>query len=129
MARYAFSDYSVDWLKRNKFNDEDIGQLQDLLNRIEGRKDREGPLKLPEDTATRVAAMVYLLDSITDADGNPICFEDNGMIEIPDEVQDYFEDDLELEELEATLGKFKKIKFGRRYSYAKRRGSVRDERY
>lgn len=126
MARYVFSDYSMEWLRRNRFNEEEIEQLEDLLNRIEGRKEKGGPLKLPSETGTRVAALVYLLDSITDADGRPICFEDNGMIEIPEEAREYFEEDLELEELEETLGKFKKIKFGRRYSYPRRRGSMRE---
>lgn len=125
MARYVFSDFSIDWLKKNKFNDDEIDQLQDLLNDIENRKKKDGPIKVPADANVRVAAMVYLLDSITDADGKPICFEDNGMIEIPDEAQDYFEDDLELEELETTLGKLRKVKFARRYSYPRRRGMMK----
>lgn len=127
MTRYAFSEFSIEWLRENRFTDEDIDELQDILNTIELKaKKKDGPLKLPKHLNERVAAMAYLLESITDSDGRPICFEDNGLIDVPDEAREYFEDDLELEELETAIGKFKKVKFARRYSYPRRRGTMRE---
>lgn len=127
MTRYAFSEFSIDWLKSNRFNDEDIDELQNALNGIESHKGKDGPrVKLPKHASPRVSAMAILLDSITDPEGRPICFEDNGLIDIPDEARDYFEDDLELEELDNIVGKLKKVKFARRYSYPKRRGTMKE---
>lgn len=127
MTRYAFSEFSIEWLKENRFNDDEIDELQDLLNTIESKgKKSSAPLKLPKHVSPRVAAMAYLLESITDTEGRPICFEDNGLIDVPDEARTYFEDDLELEKLEITISNFKKAKFARRYSYPRRRGTMRD---
>lgn len=123
MTRYALSEFSVEWLKDNRFSDDEIDQLQDVLNMIEFdlEKGRER-VRLPKDASDKVKAMAYLLDSITDAEGKPICFEDNGLIDIPDEARGYFDDDLEMEQLEKVLGRLRKTKFARRYSYPKRRG-------
>ncbi|MDD5171728.1 MAG: hypothetical protein PHF60_01700 [Candidatus ainarchaeum sp.] len=126
MTRYAFSEFSIDWLKENRFTDEDIDELQDALNAIESHKGKDGRIKLPKHASPRVSAMALLLDSITDPDGRPICFEDNGLIDIPDEAREYFEDDLELEELDKVVGKLKKVKFARRYSYPRRRGTMKE---
>ena len=127
MTRYAFSEFSIDWLRRNRFSDEDIDELQDALNAIESHRGKDGlRVKLHKHASPRVSAMAHLLDSITDVDDRPICFEDNGLIDIPDEARDYFEDDLELEELDNVVGKLKKVKFARRYSYPKRRGTMKE---
>ena len=127
MTRYAFSEFSIDWLKQNRFGDDEIDELQDALNAIESYRGKDGPrVKLPKHASPRVSAMAYLLDSITDTEGRPICFEDNGLIDIPDEARDYFEDDLELEELDSVVDKLKKVKFARRYSYPKRRGTMKE---
>lgn len=127
MTKYAFSDYSIGWLKGSRFTDEEIDMLQSILNMIEYRRKKgETRVKLPKDVTERVAAMAYLLDSITDAEGKPICLEDNGLIDIPDEARQYFEDDLEMEHLEMTLSRFRKMKFARRYSYPRRRGSAHE---
>ncbi len=127
VTRYAFSEFSIDWLRQNRFSDEDIDELQDILNGIESHRGKGGPrVVVPKHASPRVSAMAYLLDSITDTDGRPICFEDNGLIDIPDEARDYFEDDLELEELDSVVGKLKKVKFARRYSYPKRRGTMKE---
>lgn len=123
MTRYALSEFSVEWLKENRFSEEEIDQLQAALNLIEfGLKKGTDRVRLPRDASDKVKAMAYLLDSITDADGKPICFEDNGLIDIPDEARKYFDDDLEMEQLEKVIGRLKKTKFARRYSYPKRRG-------
>ena len=114
-------------MKENRFNDDEIDFLQDLLNMGEYQRKTKEPLKLPKDITPRVAALAYLLDSITDVDGRPICFEDNGLIDIPDEVRNYFEDDLEMEQLEMVLNKLRKMKFARRYSYPRRRSMKRGE--
>lgn len=123
MTKYAFSEYSIEWLQDNRFSDEEIDMLQDILNGIEfHRQQGKERLIIPKDASEKVSAMAFLLDSITDPEGRPICFEDNGLIDIPDEARGYFDDDLEIEQLEKVLLKLKKIKFARRYSYPKRRG-------
>jgi hypothetical protein len=128
VTRYAFNEYSIDWLKENRFSDEEIDDLQEVLNRIEFHLEKgDERLRFPKDASERVTAMAYLLDSITDAEGKPICFEDNGLIDIPDEAREYFEDDLEIEQLEKVLDKLRNIKFARRYSYPKRRGMRKQE--
>jgi len=127
VTRYAFSNFSIDWLKGNSFNEDDIDELQDILNRVEYHKKAPTPiLKLPKDTSTKVSTLVSLLESITDADGRPICFEDSGLISIPDEARQYYEEDLELDELERVTLKLKKVKFARRYSDPRRRGTMKE---
>lgn len=126
MTRYVFSDSSNRWLEENGFRDYEIDELQDILNRMEGQKGKDARLKVPKDATTRVSTLAALLDSITDAEGRPICFEASGMIEIPDEAKEHFDEDLELDELEQVVGRLKKVKFARRYSYPRRRGSMKD---
>jgi hypothetical protein len=116
------------WLKENRFKDAEVEDLEGLLNMLEGHGKNDGELKLPKDTGTKAATLIALLDSITDAEGRPICFEDNGMIDIPDEARKYFEEDLELEELDRAVTGLKKIKFARRYSYPRRRGENKQGR-
>jgi len=127
VTRYVFSDSSQKWLEANRFSDEEIGELVQILNRIEvhaGKPDAR--VKLGENISQRVSTLVYLLDSITDVEDKPICFEASGMIEIPKEAKDHFDQDLELDELEQVVGKLKKVKFARRYSYPRRRGTMKD---
>jgi hypothetical protein len=127
VTRYAFSDYSIDWLKENGFEEEEIDELQNLLNRVESHKKRDNSaFRLPKDASARVATLVSLLESITDADGVPICFEESGLISIPEEAKSYFGEDLELEELERVTGKLRRVKFARRYSDPRRRGTMKE---
>lgn len=128
MTRYVFNNPSIEWLEQNGFDEEEIDLVQDVLNRIESHKENDGDrlLHLPKDADMKVSAIVSLLESITDADGRPICFEESGLIDIPEEAKDYFEEDLELEELERVTGKLKKVKFARRYSDPRRRGSMKE---
>ena len=127
MTRYAFNDFAIEWLKDNGFREEEIDELQDLLNRIESHKKRDGStIIIPKDTDAKVAALISLLESITDANGIPICFEESGLISIPEEAKNYFEEDLELEELERVTVKLKKVKFARRYSDPRRRGTMKE---
>jgi len=127
--KYAFSEFSVSWLKENGFGEDDIDAAQEALNMIDSKKSRkEERIRLPKNTNEKVSALVYLLDSITDADGRPICFEENGLIDIPDEARTYFEDDLELEQLERITTKLGKVKFSRRFSYPRRRDEKKQER-
>ncbi|HSB47626.1 MAG TPA: hypothetical protein VLD37_06445 [Candidatus Bilamarchaeum sp.] len=129
MTKYAFSQISIDWLKENHFTEEDIDILQDILNMMEYyHRKGEARLRLPKDSSDKVAAVATLLDSITDEKGWPICFEGSGLIDIPQEARDYFEDDLELEEIEKVTEKLRKIKFARRYSYPRRRGGEKPGR-
>ncbi len=124
MTRYAFSDDSLEWLKQNGFDDDEVDHLKDLLNRYESRREKKNAL-LPAETSAKVSALLALLESITDAEGRPICLEESGLISIPDEAMRYFEEDLELEELERVTLKLRKVKFARRYSDPRRRGSMK----
>jgi hypothetical protein len=127
VTRFVFSDTSIRWLEENKFTDDEIENLTDALNIIEAHKKKSEPrVKLPKEATPKVSTLIYLLDSITDVEGRPICFEDSGLIEIPEEAREYFEDDLKLDELERITGKLKKVKFARRYSYPRRRGTMKE---
>ncbi|MEW6722623.1 MAG: hypothetical protein AB1324_05155 [Candidatus Micrarchaeota archaeon] len=130
MTRYVLSEYAVEWLKENRFSDEEIDQLQEILNWMVSKHNHskgEQPLKFPKGTTASVSTLVRLLDSITDAEGRPICFEESGLIQIPDEAKQHFEEDLELEELEGVTSKLKKVKFARRYSDPRRRGTMKGD--
>lgn len=128
MTKYALSGFSLEWLKENGFNDGDIDQLLEILNRIEAKKEKDGNnIAVPRAAPPKVSALIALLESITDPDGRPICFEDSGLINIPDEAKDYFEEDLELEELDRVTTKLKKVKFARRYSDPRKRGTMHQE--
>ncbi|MCI0503888.1 hypothetical protein L0Y65_04205 [Candidatus Micrarchaeota archaeon] len=126
MTKYAFSDMAIEWLKTNSFSEDEIDALTDALNVMENSKRKGGPgIRLPHESSPRVSALMALLESITDAEGRPICFEESGLITIPDEAAHYFEEDLELAELERVTGKLKKVKFARRYSDPRRRGTMK----
>lgn len=126
MTKYAFSEISIDWLKENGFSEEDIDELTEMLNVIEGRKQKAGAgAVLPREDKAKVSTLISLLESITDAEDRPICFEESGLINIPEEAMKYFEEDLELEELERVTMKLKKVKFARRYSDPRRRGTMK----
>lgn len=130
MTRFVFSETARRWLEENRFSEEDIAQLHDALNALEyGNRKGEQRLKLPKDATPNVSTLVSLLDSITDVDGRPICFEDTGLIEIPSEARDYFEEDLELDELERVSAKLRKVKFARRYSAPRKRGTMKDGKF
>jgi hypothetical protein len=121
---------AIRWLEGNKFRDDEIEMLQDILNIIDSHnKKGESRVKLPKEATPKVSTLVYLLDSITDTEDKPICFEASGLIEIPEEARHYFEEDLELDELDRTVAKLRKVKFARRYSQPRRRGTMKDEKY
>jgi len=128
LTRYVFSDFSITWLKENRFRDDEVKELETALNMLDVHRRKDGQLRLPEGTSPKVATLFALLDSITDADGRPICFEENGMIDIPDEARQYFDEDMELEELDRAVAGLKKVKFARRYSYPRRRGENKQGR-
>jgi len=116
------------WLSENRFRDDEVKELEMLLNVLEGHRKKDAELKLPAGTSPKVATLYALLDSITDAEGRSICFEENGLIDIPDEARNYFDEDMELEELDRAVAGFKKVKFARRYSYPRRRGENKQGR-
>jgi hypothetical protein len=126
VTKYAFSNMSLEWLKEMSFKDDEIDALTEALNMVEHHKRKgESGMKLPSEASPKVSALMALLESITDADGRPICFEESGLISIPEEAVQYFEEDLELEELERVTVKLKKVKFARRYSDPRRRGTMK----
>lgn len=130
MVKYAFNEFSIEWLKKNGFNDEEIDDIQTILNKVEINEKRDEMLgNLLKNAEPKVDAIITLLCSITDANNKPICYEDNGLIDIPDEARNYFENDLELEELDIFVDKFKKVKFAKRFSYPKRRSEKKGERH
>lgn len=130
MVKYAFNEFSIEWLKENRFNDEEIDEIQTILNKIELKEGRDENLaKLLKSAEPKIDAIVTLLCSITDANNRPICYEDNGLIDIPDEARKYFENDLEFEKLDIFVDKFKKVKFAKRFSYQKRRSEKKGERH
>lgn len=127
---YSLRESAVVWLKEKGFEDSEVEELQRVLNTLDLQTVAEDELViLPKQTSKKIAAMVYLLNLVTDADGKRLCCDEKGLIEIPDEAKDYFEDELELEELEGAIGKLQKAKVGRMHSSPRRRGSVKDERY
>ncbi|MFH0884231.1 MAG: hypothetical protein V1861_00805 [Candidatus Micrarchaeota archaeon] len=126
MTKYAFSEISIEWLKENGFSEDDIDELTSALNVIETRKKKDGSaMRMPREDNPKVSTLVSLLESITDPEDRPICFEESGLINIPDEAMRYFEEDLELEELERVTTKLRKVKFARRYSDPRRRGTMK----
>ncbi len=126
VTKFVFSDSAIKWLESHRFRDDEIDMLHDVLNFIETHhKKGDSRVKLPKDATPKVSTLTYLLDSITDVDDRPICFEASGLIEIPDEAKSHFEEDLELDELERAVVKLKKIKFAHRYSDPRRRGTVK----
>lgn len=130
MARFVFSSSAIKWLESNRFSEDEINLLQDVLNNVQSHNRKGEPrVKLPKESTPKTSTLVYLLDSITDSEDRPICFEDSGLIEIPDEAKSYFEEDLELDELERAVAKLKTVKFARRYSRPRRRGTMKDEKF
>ncbi|MBU0532967.1 hypothetical protein KKB44_05740 [Candidatus Micrarchaeota archaeon] len=127
---YSFRETAISWLKEKGFEEKEIEELQIVLNDLKLYKKKDDPvIILPKHTSKRVAAIVYLLNSITDEDGAPMCFDKAGLIEIPEDAKNYYENELELEELEDAIGKLQKTKIGRVHSSPRRRGSVKNERY
>jgi len=130
MVKYVFNEFAIEWLKSQNFTDEEIVELQTLVNRLEGQKNIDETIKrMVKNKNPKVDAVISLLASITDAENRPICFEDNGLIDIPDEVREYFDNDLEFEELDLFVNKMKKMKFPKRFSYQKRRSAKKGDRH
>lgn len=130
MNRYIFREPALEWLKERGFEEKEIDELERLLNQVREHKSIEDPVViLPKTTSSRVSALVYVLSFITDPNGNPLCFDSKGFIDIPEEAQAYYEEELGIEELEGLIGRLRKVKFGRMHSRPKRRGSVKKERY
>jgi hypothetical protein len=129
-VNYVLRESAVVWLKEKGFEDSEIDELQQVLNTLDLRKKTKDDLVLlPKNTGKRIAAIVYLLNLVTDSEGKPLCCDAKGLIEIPDEAKRYFEDELEFGEIETDIGKLQKVKFGRTHSRAKRRSSVKKESY
>lgn len=130
MSKYIFREPALEWLEERGFDDKDIDELRRLLNLVIEHKSIEDPVvMLPKNTSSKVSALVYVLSLITDIKGQPVCFDKKGFIDIPEEAQTYYEEELGIEELEGLIGKLRKVKFGRMHSRPKRRGSVKKERY
>lgn len=116
---YIFRETAIEWLKEQGFSEKEIEILEKLLKNIGGNTDM---LKIPGKVSPKIAALVYLLGSITDEKGTPTCF-DGKLIEIPQEAKLYYSDDVKIAELEDSIEKIQNIKTGRTHTTPKRRGS------
>lgn len=121
-----FDEDAVVWLERNRFKEQDMEKAIELLNSVwkKAEKSKEGPIIVPKETPKDVAALVYLLSSITDEKGKILCFREHGLVSIPDEARKRFPEFVELHEIESVTDNFEKAKFGRKHMDARRRGSV-----
>lgn len=130
MIRYVFRETAIEWLKGKDFDSREMDELQRVLNLIKEHKNVDDPVViLPKNTTSKVSALVYLLSLVTDSKGRPVCFDKKGFIDIPEEAQVYYEEEVGIDELEELIGKLQKVKLGRMHSRPKRRGSVKKERY
>jgi len=121
---YKFRESAINWLTGQKFSDQEIEKLEQVMNSI-GPKLKEPVLKLPKDTESKISAMVYLLGSVTDDPGTLTCF-DGKLIGIPEDAKAYYENELNMQELDNEISK-NGIKFGRLHSSPRRRGSMKKE--
>ena len=95
---YIIRESAVMWLKDRGFQDAEVDELRRVLN-VVGFKKQEDLVILPKNTSKRIAAIVYLLNLVTDPEGNPVCCDKNGLIKIPEEAKQFYEDELELEDI------------------------------
>ncbi|MFH1393785.1 MAG: hypothetical protein ABII71_03015 [Candidatus Micrarchaeota archaeon] len=121
-----FNEDAVAWLEKHGFSMEERAKLASVLEMIHRRLEKnEGPLViLPKDTPEKISAMAYLLDSVTDAEGNMLCFNDGKLLTIPDEARDRYQEAIELEELDMLTDRLKSSKFARGHSDPRKRSSV-----
>ncbi len=121
-----FNEDAVIWLESNGFSESDREMLIRILTMIHRRIERnEGPLViLPKDTPDNVAALAYLLDAVTDAEGNLLCFGENNLLGVPDEARERYKEGMELQELEQVTDKLRKAKLGRSHMDPRKRSSV-----
>ena len=123
MALFEFGKKSIEWLKRKGFTNPEIEKLQEIMTSMYKQTGKvEHPvIRLPRRASVKISALAFLLDSITDADGMPLCYEKE-CLEIPEEAKAFYEGELGLGELEEIVGKMQKVKF-REHSDARRRGA------
>lgn len=121
-----FNEDAVVWLEKNGFDAEKRENAVELLSRIKKKwnNHEHSHIEVPKNTPKDVAALVYLLSSITDADGTIVCFRDHDLISVPEDARKRFPEFIKLEELESVNAKLEKAKFGRTHMDARRRGSV-----
>ncbi len=112
-----FHKEAVEWLKERGFKVDEIREAETLLAENLMRE----TVLLPRNVSERVAALVYAVHSTKDV------AVERSWITLPEETKRAFEEEAEIEALESELPS--KIKSGRAHSKAKRRSSVKKERY
>ena len=129
---FVFDEDSLMWLKKNNFSDKEIEELTNVLGRMAkhiqksiemgGEPEMGEQFFVPkkEDLPRKVSAMLFLLSSITDAEGNPLWIKEGTILTIPNEARSQFEDGVELEKLDEFMSNINDNL--RKYSYPKRRG-------
>ncbi len=126
-----FSEDALAWLRKTGFDEDEVDAARKALSTAwKGLKEgKEVTIKLPKGTSSRVAAIVHAVVSTTDARGWPTGFGKSGIIDIADDVKSKFDEEMEIGTYEDILASAKKIKLVRMLSDAKRRSSVKKERY
>ena len=78
--KYTFRETAAEWLKQKEFSNGEIEELQEILNILKQHreKDRDAFIKLPKHSSKKISAVVYMLGSINDSDGELVCFEEEG---------------------------------------------------
>jgi len=120
----VFNEDAIIWLKEKGLSDKEIEDAERLLAiNVKNIDKDEITVKVPENTPMKVVALIYSVlttfneDSITDR-----------FVSVSKEARNIFAEEMQIEELETTMGKLGKIKLGRRYSDPKRKSSIKKDR-
>lgn len=120
----VFNEDAVVWLKENGFSEKEIDDAETILTiAVKNMEKGEKTVKIPDDASMKVAAVVYSVLTTFTEDTTTDRF-----VAISGEARTTFDEEMELEKLETTMGKIGKIKLGRRYSDARRKSSVKKDR-
>jgi len=122
--KLIFNEDAVVWLKENGLSDKEIEDAERMLTiAVKNMEKSETTVGIPDDTPMKVAAVVYSVlttfseDTITEK-----------FVSISREARTIFGEEMQIEELETTIGKVGRIKLGRRYSTPKRKSSIKKDR-
>ncbi len=120
----VFDEDAAGWLKENGFSEKEIQDAQRMIAiAVKNMEKGETTIRMPADTSMRVAAVIYSIlatfseDTVTEK-----------FVSISTEAKTTFNEEMEIEELETTIGKAGRIKLGRRYSDARRKSSIKKDR-
>ena len=119
-----FNEDAITWLKEKGLSSKEIEDAERLLSiAVKNMEKDESTVKLPDNTPMKVAAVVYSVLTTFNEDAVTERF-----VSVSREARTIFDEEMQIEELETTMGKLGKIKLGRRYSDPKRKSSVKKDR-